>query len=104
MASDLVVRVAWEGDAVRVPADAAARADGLALGLSRQHVVREDRRNRGIGSALIGAVIDAANERRCARVVLSPTARSVPFYRRAGFVAADGEAGELMLLRADRRS
>ena len=61
--------------------------------------VREDRRNRGIGSALIRAVIDAAQERRHVRVVLSPTARSVPFYRRAGFVAADGEAGELLLLR-----
>jgi GNAT superfamily N-acetyltransferase len=61
--------------------------------------VREDCRNRGIGSALIRAVIDAAQERRYVRVVLSPTARSVPFYRRAGFVAADGEAGELLLLR-----
>jgi GNAT superfamily N-acetyltransferase len=66
--------------------------------------VREDRRNRGIGSALIAAVIDAATERRYARVVLSPTARSVPFYRRAGFVAADGEAGELLLLQPNRHS
>jgi GNAT superfamily N-acetyltransferase len=56
--------------------------------------VREDRRNRGIGSALIRAVIEAAQERRYVRVVLSPTRRSVPFYRRAGFVDADGEAGE----------
>ena len=61
--------------------------------------VRADRRNRGIGSALIRAVIDTAAERRYARVVLSPTERSVPFYRRAGFVAADGEGGELLLLR-----
>ena len=61
--------------------------------------VRADCRNRGIGSALIRAIIDAAAERRYVRVVLSPTDRSVPFYRRAGFVAADGEAGELLLLR-----
>jgi GNAT superfamily N-acetyltransferase len=61
--------------------------------------VRADRRNRGIGSALIRAVIDAAAQRRYVRLVLSPTARSVSFYRRAGFVAADGEAGELLLLR-----
>lgn len=61
--------------------------------------VREDRRNRGIGSELIRAVIDATQERRYVRVVLSPTGRSVPFYRRAGFVAADGEAGGLLLLR-----
>jgi GNAT superfamily N-acetyltransferase len=61
--------------------------------------VRADCRNRGIGSALIRAVIDAAAERRYVRVVLSPTSRSVSFYRRAGFVAADGEAGELLLLR-----
>ncbi len=61
--------------------------------------VREDRRNRGIGSALLSAVIDAVGERSYVRLTLAPTARSVPFYRRAGFVTADGGAGELLLLR-----
>ena len=66
--------------------------------------VRADCRNRGVGSALISAVIEAAEQRRYVRVVLSPTARSVPFYRRAGFVDADGEAGERLLMRPNRLS
>jgi len=66
--------------------------------------VRADRRNQGVGSALLSAVIDAAQERRYARVVLSPTARSVPFYRRAGFVDADGAASERLLMRPIRLS
>lgn len=64
--------------------------------------VREDCRNRGIGRALLDAVIAAAQARNYARVVLSPTERSVPFYRRAGFVDADGEAGAVLLLRPSR--
>lgn len=64
--------------------------------------VREDRRNRGIGSALLTALIDAAHEHGYVRVVLSPTPRSVPFYRRAGFVDADGKAGEVLLMRPSR--
>lgn len=66
--------------------------------------VRADCRNRGVGSALIKAVIEAAEQRRYVRVVLSPTARSVPFYRRAGFVDADGAAGERLLMRPNRLS
>ncbi len=66
--------------------------------------VRADCRNRGVGSALINAVIEAAEQRRYVRVVLSPTARSVPFYRRAGFVDADGAADERLLMRPNRVS
>ena len=66
--------------------------------------VRADCRNRGVGSALIRAVIASAEQRRYVRVVLSPTARSVPFYRRAGFVDADGAAGERLLMRPNRLS
>ena len=62
---------------------------------------RADCRNRGSGAALLGPVIDAAQARGYARVVIAPTARSVRFYRRVGFVAADGEAGELLLLRTN---
>jgi GNAT superfamily N-acetyltransferase len=60
--------------------------------------VREDVRNRGIGSALLAAVIAAADERRYARLVLSPSARAVPLYRRAGFVVPDDGAGDDRLL------
>jgi GNAT superfamily N-acetyltransferase len=56
--------------------------------------VREDVRDRGIGSALLDALIAAADERGYARLVLSPTLRALPFYERAGFVVPDERAGE----------
>ncbi len=46
-------------------------------------------RNRGIGGQLIDVVLGYAAETGLARVVLSPTERSIPFYRRAGFGPAD---------------
>ncbi len=53
--------------------------------------VREDARDRGVGSQLLAAVIAAAEERDYVRLVLSPTERAVPFYARAGFVAPGGD-------------
>jgi GNAT superfamily N-acetyltransferase len=50
-------------------------------------------RNRGIGSRLVRAALDYADENGFARVMLSPAERSIPFYERAGF----GPAGALML-------
>lgn len=46
-------------------------------------------RSRGIGTALVGELLAAAAEEGLVRVVLSPSERSVPFYRRAGFGPAD---------------
>jgi GNAT superfamily N-acetyltransferase len=66
--------------------------------------VREDLRNRGIGSALLTTIIGAADERCYARLVLSPSARSLPFYRRAGFVVPDDAAGDDRLLMRPGRS
>jgi GNAT superfamily N-acetyltransferase len=60
--------------------------------------VREDVRDRGVGSALLAAIVSAADERGYARLVLSPTARSLRFYRRAGFIVADAAAGDDRLL------
>lgn len=60
--------------------------------------VREAVRSRGIGSALMTTIITAADERRYARLVLSPSARALPFYRRAGFVVPDDTAGDDRLL------
>jgi len=60
--------------------------------------VREDLRNRGIGSALLTTIIAAADERRYARLVLSPSAPALAFYRRAGFVVPDDTAGDDRLL------
>jgi GNAT superfamily N-acetyltransferase len=60
--------------------------------------VREDFRNRGIGSALLTKIITAADERCYARLVLSPSPRSQSFYRRAGFIVPDDTAGDDRLL------
>jgi GNAT superfamily N-acetyltransferase len=55
-------------------------------------------RNRGIGSALLATVITAADRRSYARLVLSPSARAHPFFRRAGFIVPDDTAGDDRLL------
>ncbi len=60
--------------------------------------VRPEARNRGVGSALLGRMIEVAEERGYVRLVLSPSARAVPFYRRAGFVVPDAEAQDDRLL------
>jgi GNAT superfamily N-acetyltransferase len=46
-------------------------------------------RNQGVGGQLLGAVLGYAREHRFARVVLSPSERSIPFYQRGGFGPAD---------------
>ncbi|MEA2357989.1 MAG: hypothetical protein QOI62_1249 [Solirubrobacteraceae bacterium] len=60
--------------------------------------VREDLRNRGIGSALLTTIITAADERSYARLVLSPSSRALALYRRAGFIVPDDTAGDDRLL------
>ena len=42
-------------------------------------------RDRGVGAALLAAAVDHARACEAVRIVLSPSERSVPFYRRAGF-------------------
>jgi GNAT superfamily N-acetyltransferase len=66
--------------------------------------VREEVRDRGVGSALLAAVTAAADERAYARLVVSPTERSLALYRRAGFVVADDAVGgDRLLVRPGRR-
>jgi GNAT superfamily N-acetyltransferase len=60
--------------------------------------VLEPFRNRGVGAALLDAVIAAAASRGYARVVLSPSERALSFYARAGFVVPDAGAGAHRLL------
>ncbi len=60
--------------------------------------VREEYRRRGIGSALLEAVVTAARRRGYARVVLSPSEAAISLYRRAGFVVPDDTAGGDRLL------
>ena len=50
-------------------------------------------RSRGIGTALLTALLSYAQAEGFVRVVLSPSERSVPFYRRAGF----GPASSLLV-------
>src|SRR3954454_9690585 len=62
--------------------------------------VREDRRDRGIGSALLGPGIAGGRARPHARLVLSPTIEAVSFYSRAGFVVpGESTDGDLLLVR-----
>lgn len=56
-------------------------------------------RNKGIGTALLQTVIETAEQRRYARLVLSPSPRSVPFYTRAGFVPPDIAGDQRLLVR-----
>jgi GNAT superfamily N-acetyltransferase len=48
--------------------------------------VREDSRQRGIGSALLAELVGAAEERSYVRLVVSPSAEGWSLYGRAGFV------------------
>ena len=51
--------------------------------------VRQAHRDRGVGTLLLRALIAHADAHGLERIVLSPTERSIPFYRRAGFDSAD---------------
>ena len=73
---------------------------GSCWGYISNMFVREHLRNRGIGSALLAAIVEAAAERGYARLVLSPSERAVPFYRRAGFVVpSDAAENDRLLVR-----
>lgn len=58
--------------------------------------VEEAARDRGVGSLLLGAAVDCAKAAGWELLLVWPSERSVPFYRRAGF-APPPEALELML-------
>jgi GNAT superfamily N-acetyltransferase len=51
--------------------------------------VLADYRNQGVGGMLLDALLGYADANGFVRVVLSPSERSIPFYRRAGFAPAD---------------
>ena len=62
--------------------------------------VRPDWRSRGVGTALLTELLAYARSERFARVVLRPSERSIPLYRRAGF----GPATSLLLTDLDSDS
>jgi ribosomal protein S18 acetylase RimI-like enzyme len=51
--------------------------------------IEPDLRNEGLGGRLMDEALAFARERRVAEVVVWPSARSVSFYRRAGFGPED---------------
>ena len=74
--------------------DCAGRADPAGRAPSRwgylgNAFVLAPYRNQGIGGLLLGAVLGHARDDHPARVVLSPSERSIPFCQRAGFGPAD---------------
>ncbi len=56
-------------------------------------------RDQGVGGKLIDMLLDYADDNGFARVVLSPSERSIPFYERVGFGPADA-----LLLRTSGRT
>ena len=77
----------------------ACEADGRPVGTGRllpdghigRMAVLRDRRGRGVGAALLAALIARARARGMARVVLNAQTRAVPFYARFGFVVSGDE-------------
>jgi len=70
------------------PRAAAAPAHPGQWGYVANVYVARGHRGRGIGRVLLDAVIAHADAHGFARLVLSPSERSVPFYERAGFAPA----------------
>ncbi|MCX8005377.1 MAG: GNAT family N-acetyltransferase [Burkholderiaceae bacterium] len=74
--------------------DAAGRAVGTGRLLPDGHIgrmaVRAEARGRGVGSAILLALIEAARQRGLREVVLHAQQHAIAFYARHGFVA-EGE-------------
>lgn len=47
--------------------------------------VREDMRNQGVGSAVVGELINIAKQRRAREILVYSQLESVPFYEKMGF-------------------
>ncbi len=63
--------------------------DGGRWGYLGNMYVAPEQRNAGVGRQLLDALVAHADGAGLERIVLSPSERSVPFYRRAGFNASD---------------
>lgn len=73
----------------RMPVPSAARKSRPGQwGYIANVFVRAEHRNDGSGRALLDAAIAHADTAGFARLVLSPSERSIPFYERAGFAPA----------------
>jgi GNAT superfamily N-acetyltransferase len=86
------VGMAWLATIERVPGPAAWTR--LAGHLQSVYVLPAHR-NAGVGAALVTAALEDASARGLGYVIVHPSERSFPFYRRLGF----GETGRLLELR-----
>lgn len=89
------VGVAWLAISDRVPSPARPERSS---GHVQSVFVRATHRNRGVGSLMVKELIADANALGLDYLILHPTLRSVPMYRRLGFAESDG----LLELRFDR--
>ena len=81
------VGMAWLAIVRRIPSP--ERFTRLAGYLQSAYVVPRAR-GRGIGSALVDAVIEGARQQGLDYLAVHPSERSFSLYRRAGFSASDG--------------
>ncbi|MHB1906426.1 MAG: GNAT family N-acetyltransferase [Acidimicrobiales bacterium] len=77
---------AWRATVERVPG--VARATRFSAFVQALYVTPEHR-DRGVGTALMGRLIDDARADGLDYLVVHPSRRSVAFYRRLGFADAD---------------
>ncbi|GAA0469495.1 hypothetical protein Ade02nite_32450 [Paractinoplanes deccanensis] len=77
-----VVGAAWLHVASRVPGGAAFERG---YGDVQSVMVRQEWRNRGVGAALMAAILDEARERGLQHVTVHSGRRAVDFYARNGF-------------------
>jgi len=97
LSGDLVLGMAGLVEFRRMPRP--GRADSR-WGYVSSVFVLERFRRRGVGARLLQALIEAADERGYARLIVSPTAESIDFYRRGGFlVPASSADAETLLVR-----
>lgn len=60
-----------------------------ALGFVGNMIVSEDQRRRGVGSAVLAAILDFLDGRGCTRIELFATSEGRPLYARHGFALTD---------------
>jgi ribosomal protein S18 acetylase RimI-like enzyme len=77
----------------RVAKEPSPRSDGGAragaIGYLTNCYVTAEHRNRGTGSALLAALVADARNSGLELLIVWPSERAVPFYRRAGFCGAN---------------
>ena len=86
-AGERPIGMAWLGQVDRLPSPGRPPRRG---GVVQSVFVVEEHRDNGAGELLLAAVVAGAREHGMEWLVVHPTERSVPFYRRAGFAASDG--------------